>query len=701
MGPARATLGDPAPAPAPRATESSATKQPGGTIPRLLTTARDVRQLTPQEAGRGHPVRIRATVTGFRSYSGSGYFVVDETGPIFISFSSAASDESVPLGVGQVLEIEGVTSPGAYAPQVLEQKRNLVGHAPLPAPKLLNYEQLASGREDCQYAEIEGIVRAVTRNGLVLAMGEGRVDVNCSAHDPSQLQPLVDARVRLRGVVSGRFNQRRQWVAGRFNVSSLDSIIVERPAPANPFAAPPQASGELLTWEHNQAGRHRVKIRGVVTHFQPEVALFVRDGSIGLQVRTNQRQTLAPGDEVEVLGFPVLGTYSGILEDAVFRRVGEKEAPIPHASEPEDLLRGRWDASLVSVSGVLLESVRRQAAHVLVMQSGDIIFHAQLDHAGENAPPLPVAGSLLELTGICVVAETTITGAKLHPGTFSLLLRSPRDIRVVQGPSWWTTQRLWQALGVISVAALGILSWVWLLQRQVRAQTEALKDQARREAVLEERTRIAQELHDTLDQELTGISLQLNVAAGQVKDDSVNQRLEVVHRLLKRSQSEVRRSVWDLRRPPSEPSGLAGALEDTAAQLRNGSTASLAVTVNGAARPLPALTEHHLRRIAAEAVTNAFKHAGAGRIDIELTYQPDVVHLSIADDGCGFVTEHAPGPANGHFGLIGMRERCRKVGGTFTLESTPGRGTRIDVRLPEPHVNGHTGRAVRKDSPHT
>jgi signal transduction histidine kinase len=173
----------------------------------------------------------------------------------------------------------------------------------------------------------------------------------------------------------------------------------------------------------------------------------------------------------------------------------------------------------------------------------------------------------------------------------------------------------------------------------------------------------------------------LNAVASQVKDPPVSGRLEVVHRLLKRSQSEVRRSVWDLRHPALEAGSLGSALDATAADLRNGSTATLEVVIHGTARPLLALVEHHLLRITAEAVTNAFKHACATRIRIDLFYEPGVMRLCVTDDGLGFVAEEAPGHAAGHFGLIGMRERSRKIGATFNLETAPGKGTRIEIRL--------------------
>ncbi|MES2692236.1 MAG: sensor histidine kinase [Verrucomicrobiota bacterium] len=668
------------------------------TIARPLTTTREVRHLPTDEARRQHPVKVRAMVTGFVLSDDPGYFVADATGPIFVMRNDQPQESRAPLRLGEILEIQGISDPGAYAPQIRERARTVVGQGELPAPRKLTFEQIATGQEDSELAEISGIVRGLTSRGFTLAIGEGRVDVGCSVYTPEELERLVDARVRLRGIVSGRFNQKRQWVAVRFTISRREDIIVDAPAPADPFAAPARSVGELLQWPLNQTGRHRVKVRGVVTHFQPGVALFVREGVTGLQIRTAQTQPLTPGDLVEVLGFPALETYSAVLEDAVFRTVGRGQPPLPSPTTPEPLLRGEGDANLVVVRGVLLESVRQQAARVLVMQAGEVIFHARLPFDSDQEPALPSAGSLLELAGICVVAETTIDGARLSPRMFSLLLRSPADITILKEPSWWTARRLWQALGITLLAALGILSWGWLLRRQVNEQTAALKDQTQREAILEERTRIAQELHDTLDQELTGISLQLNAATSQVHDDAVGQRLDVIQRLLKRSQSEVRRSVWDLRRPALESGGIAAALEQTSAQLRHDSTARLEVTTHGTVRPLPALVEHYLLRIATEATTNAFRHACATTIRVELFYEPHGVRLRVQDDGRGFVTDEAPGYAAGHFGLIGMRERSRKIGGTFVLESAPGQGTRVEISVQEPRLNDHAS-SSRKPSP--
>ncbi len=187
---------------------------------------------------------------------------------------------------------------------------------------------------------------------------------------------------------------------------------------------------------------------------------------------------------------------------------------------------------------------------------------------------------------------------------------------------------------------------------------------------------------------LTGISLQLTAAKSHVADAPTGQRLAVVQRLIQRSQEEVRRSVWDLRQSAAGGESLAAVLEKTANELRAGSLADLKVTVQGNPRPLVARAEHHIARIAAEALTNAFRHAAARRISVELGYGPDDLRLTVADDGAGFDLTHAPGYATGHFGLIGMQERSRKIGGTLLLTSAPRQGTKVELRVPTPPLPG-------------
>jgi signal transduction histidine kinase len=202
--------------------------------------------------------------------------------------------------------------------------------------------------------------------------------------------------------------------------------------------------------------------------------------------------------------------------------------------------------------------------------------------------------------------------------------------------------------------------------------------------VLEERNRIAREFHDTLEQEMAGIALQLDTVAVHLKTSPTVaiQQLEMARNLSRHTLAEARRSVWDLRSHLLENSNLVTALTELARPLGNGKV-NIEVQNSGTARKLSVRIENNLLRIVQEAIANVLKHAKAKNVLVKLDYGPEKVRLTIHDDGIGFDPDHAPGIGGGHFGLLGMRERAERSGASFSLRGNPGSGTEIVVEVPE------------------
>ncbi|HEU4324926.1 MAG TPA: sensor histidine kinase [Roseiflexaceae bacterium] len=213
------------------------------------------------------------------------------------------------------------------------------------------------------------------------------------------------------------------------------------------------------------------------------------------------------------------------------------------------------------------------------------------------------------------------------------------------------------------------------LEARVAAQTERLLDQEREAAMLEERTRLAREIHDTLAQGLTGIVVQLGAAqrALEAAPDQAGGHLELAQRMARESLAEARRSVWNLRSPALERGDLGDALRGLAARPLRPETA-LVFEERGAARPLSLAVESALLRVAQEALVNVARHARATRATVLLEYLPGAVRLTVSDNGVGFEqlpAPPAPGPWGG-FGLLGMRERISALGGRLDLLSDGG-----------------------------
>jgi signal transduction histidine kinase/ligand-binding sensor domain-containing protein len=205
-------------------------------------------------------------------------------------------------------------------------------------------------------------------------------------------------------------------------------------------------------------------------------------------------------------------------------------------------------------------------------------------------------------------------------------------------------------------------------------------------AVLEERARLAREIHDTLAQGFVGISSQLDAVAMCLSDEKSPARryLDMARKMARHSLTEARRSVMDLRSSALEGQDLAAALETGARSWTAGSGVDVSVEVEGPHRQLKEEMEQHLLRIAQEAVTNVLKHAEASKIAVELKTEERRLRLQIADDGRGFEPEDVFSSLGGHFGLIGMRERAERMGGDLQLESRPGEGTKLEVTVPLP-----------------
>ena len=238
-------------------------------------------------------------------------------------------------------------------------------------------------------------------------------------------------------------------------------------------------------------------------------------------------------------------------------------------------------------------------------------------------------------------------------------------------------------------------------QAAVAIANAQLLAQTREAAMLEERTRLARDIHDTLAQGLTGIVVQLGAAlrALTAAPDESREHLVLAQRMARESLAEARRSVWNLRAPALDRGDLADALRSVAVRPLG---SDVAVTFEQAGEPWPLTTaiESTLLRVAQEALANVARHSQATEAWMALIYMADSVQLSVRDNGVGFDPEAGPekgitpGPWGG-FGLLGMEERVSALGGTLTLSSQD--GTLLLATIPRPASAAPTGQIVMSE----
>jgi signal transduction histidine kinase len=650
-----------------------------------LTTALELRSLSAEEADAGVPVDLRGIVI-FAEPQGTVFFQ-DATAGTFFQLKGQTAPAP-----GDEIRVRGVSYPGLYLPGIEEAKLEILGHPGLPDAVEVTFDDLASGRYHYQRVSVEGIVRTIEPDeegaSLVrVALGSRVVEIRMEELPPGE-KTLIDSRVRVSGLAAGELNNRRQLVEPYLRCRSWDDIgIIE---PARDLRSIPEVSPEeILTFAVGGQERRRVKVTGTVLASFPDGEVFLRSGESAIGIRrTATDPLLESGDYVEMLGFPEMDRFSARLVDTVtLDHFPGDGGAVPVAVAMADLLEGAHDSDLVTLTADLSEQYRNEKGGVLVLRDGGRTIRA-------DAPGLPddlLPGARISVTGIAVVESTRrSTQYRSEPDRVSLRVKSVDDIVVLRQASWWTSPRLATALIVLLIATVLAGLWITLLRRQVARQTGALRERIGIEAALEERQRIAREFHDTLEQDLAGLSLRLDAAAARGTDEKLRGFIEGSRNLVSRIQVETRNLVSDLRQEPGEEADLISALGELVTTRGDGIGPEIAMVSPVEGMPsLPSRTVHHLRMIAQESVTNVIKHAGAAKVVISVGHDGNELVMRITDDGRGFDVEGNTSGRAGHFGCMGMRERCRKIGAEIAWESAPGQGTTVLVTLPLQEKGSH------------
>ena len=455
----------------------------------LLTRVERVRGLPPEEARRGYPVRLRATVTYYDAQWFT-LFVQDETAGIYVD----SKDQEAQIKSGQRVEVTGFSAPGEFAPVITHPRFQVLGDGSMPTARPSTFERLMTGIEDSQWVSVRGIVRSVTNESghaiLDVAARSGRFRVTLPGfRDKPDPAAWIDAEVALEGVCGTIFNQRRQLVGVQMFVPAPEKITVIQPAPADPFSIPPQDIRSLLQFKPQEDSSHRVRVQGTVTLVRWSHYLFIQDASGGLYLEPQDMPPLVPGDRVDVIGFPAAGEYTPVLQNAIVRRTGAGPLPEPALVTALEAIGSGftnrlYDAELVRIRARFLEQTPSADDQVLVLQDGQWIFDAHVEKAQGHLPALE-KGSVLQLTGVCSVQ----VDEHRNPRAFRVLLRSPADVVVLRRPPWWTVQRTLAALGLVLLISVTAFGWVTVLRKQVREQTARVRRQLEQEAALEKRYR--------------------------------------------------------------------------------------------------------------------------------------------------------------------------------------------------------------------
>lgn len=696
-------------------------------------TILDASRLPSAGAANARPVRIRGVVTWRWQEWLAHCIVQDETGGIWINIASAREQKICAdsradveaIGVGDEVEIEGTLERGGYAPNVLPITIRKVGRRPLPEPIPVDDARFFSGCDNLCRIVVEGVVQGVREDGerwLLLMERSSRPFVarlpRTSASDPAAT--LVNARVRLTGVAGAMYNTRGQYMHPSMLVGASADVEIVRPAPADPFEVGITPLEELAHFSPTPATGHRIRTAGIVSYARPGECFYLQEGSTGIRVAVRSREVPSPGDRVEVAGFLDRSRDFAGLAEAVYRVVGRAHPPDPRRLSPAQIIEisstarkngqmaepGDFDGCLIRFPARLVDARQTPDGGLLTLDSDGERVAARLSRDQARQLPALEPGCMLDVTGILQLdlgdfyrtrPAGTAGGSQAVIEGLTLLVPRAVDVRILERAPWWNTRRLLIALGGVAAVLLGSLSWVGQLRRQVAMQATRLAGEMRKrreaavefQASLRERNRLAANLHDTLLQTLGGAGFQLDTcrrAVAREDLDETSEHLEVARRMLRHAVGELRGSVWALKTMPLAGRSFTEAVDAVVAQLRTGQAATIELTIEGEEIDLPRFVQGNLLLVVQEAVRNALQHGRPGRIAVHVAQDAAArtVVVTVRDDGLGFVLAEVDGPAQGHFGLQGMRERIAGLGGAFTVDSRPGAGTTIIALVTSP-----------------
>lgn len=651
-----------------------------------LRSIAEVQALADEVAQQNLPVELEAVV--LYADPNRGDTVIDDGTSscfMFIPYYIMPEPGKQRPKVGDRVFFRGVSQSRGITPHVESQYWQVLGQGQIPQPQLLLADEVFSAHNDAAWIEVPAVVIGVESGGIAYTLVVEvyghifKADIPHAPDAPQRAAALMQRPATMRAIFATVYNSQRQTVGRHFFVPSFDAIVPRNQEAKDGPAA--QAIRVIDLLGRKTGTSDLVSMEGVVTQ-EDDKGFYLRDESGSTRVQFIMNEKLAAGTRVKVEGFGAIAPFRPILRATKVTRLGTQKPPTPQPMKFSYVDDSSQQMELVQLDATLLGTRVMQDEIILQCQADNTVFEAFLP-LNPNSSESFLKGDLLRLVGICELTTTHPLPRPEWVNGFRIRLANNHSVTLVHRAPWWNTNRLLIALGVMTgLASLGAGSTLFfrrVVQKQARFIGEKMSD----EAVLDERDRMARDLHDTLEQQLVGVSLQLDGIDKVAKTDpsQISTRISLARKMLRHTRVEARRSVWDLRSKVLEEHGLAAALKSMVQGALLDEGPKIVLEIAETVPSLPSGTDFHLLRIAQEALANAMKHAHAKNIVISLRDLGPSLVLSIQDDGIGFATKSQDTLMTAHFGILGIQNRVEKIGAELDICSSPGEGCQVTVTL--------------------
>lgn len=571
----------------------------------------------------------------------------------------------------------------------------------LPSP---SFQQIRDGSYDHKTVRVCGtvldarhdeispnlLVVIITRDDssvAVTAKSDGRTDIDCDA--------LIGQKISVTGTCTPRLHG-THFFAARSVYTTADQLIAAENTRHDPFDVPnldissPAGSEAVRRFE-----RRRVCGLVIATWYAKRVLVRMPEGNL-VDVVVSHGNLPPIGTAIEAVGIPSPSPFHRRISRCLWRPANivlPAEKPAARTSirllTRDDRDRPHYDPALHGKRVLLTGRLRGAASpdgendRILLEDDGCFLpVYLRPDIARE----LPV-DSLLEVDGTCILDISSWVPERPFPevSEMTLSVARPEDIRILEGPPWWTPAKFTTVCVALFTVLCGIVLWNLTLNRIVARKSRLLKREitARLASNLKtrERTRLAVELHDSIAQTLSGTAMEIGSAlrcAGNASPAMLT-HLQTASQTLRSCRDDLRDCLWDLRSNALEVGTMDEAIKTTLRPIVGNLTPI--IRFNVLRKRLSDNTAHALLRIIHELVSNAIRHGQARTIRIAGSLDGRRLLFSVRDDGCGFDTGSHPDATTGHFGLEGIRERIRHFNGTMEIDSTPADGTKVTIAL--------------------
>lgn len=515
---------------------------------------------------------------------------------------------------------------------------------------------------------------------------------------PEEALAMIGRPVRMCGRIRSTSSiVSRAYLGRMLNISDLGKIRV-LDAAWDPFAVPELKLSEGIRPDRIVSlGKRRVTGR-VIAVWGGRHALVRPERGRPIRLELVAGADLPDyGEEIECVGVTATDTYFIRLSAVQWRprggsAAGERDV---HPMSARDLLtdgrggerfRMEHHGLTVRVAGIVrgISDIDRGR---FVVEDGDRLVTVDASSLPGASEKL-TRGCTVEVTGTCVLDIEEWQPNRIVPRIrgLSVVPNYPSDIVVLASAPWLTPDRAWLIFGALAAFLVCFFVWnrmLWFKAfRRGRALSAEILARAEADMRTRERTRLAVELHDSLVQYLSGVIMELECVRRIAPDTENGGHLDRAVRTLRSCHAELRNCLWDLRSEALEEPDMTAAIKRTLVPHAKG--IALDVRFNFPRVRLSDNTAHMILRIVRELTLNGIRHGGADRIKIAGAVDGETLKISVRDNGSGYDPARAPGVADGHFGLEGIRERIRGVSGSFTIEPRESGGTRAVITIPLP-----------------